>query len=43
MRKTNKYLKKTPNDMEMLHPDFTEEGKEERPGGYVGVSIGLIL
>ena len=27
----------------MLHPDFTEEGKEERPVGHVGVSAGHIL
>ena len=43
MRKTKNYLKKTPTDIETLHPDFTEEGKEDRPAGHVGVSAGLIL
>ena len=37
MRKTKNYLKKTPNDLKILHPDFSEEGKEERPAGHVGV------
>ena len=27
-----------PNDLEKLHPDFSEAGKEERPAGHVGVS-----
>ena len=43
MRKTKNYLKKNPNDIEKLHPDFTEEVKEERPVGHVDVSAGLIL
>ena len=43
MRKTKHYLKKTPNDMKALHPDFTEERKEERPVEHVGVSTGLIF
>ena len=30
MRKTKKYQKKPPNDLEKLHPDFSEEEKEER-------------
>ena len=29
VRKTKNYLK-TSNDLEKLHPDFSEEGKEER-------------
>ena len=37
IRKTKSYLKKNPNDLEKLHPDFSEEGKEERPAGHVGV------
>ena len=37
IRKTKSYLKKNPNDLEKLHPDFPEEGKEERPAGHVGV------
>ena len=37
IRKTTSYLKKNPNDLEKLHPDFSEEGKEERPAGHVGV------
>ena len=34
MRKTKNYLQKTPNDLEKLHQDFSEEGKEERPAAY---------
>ena len=37
IRKTKTYLKKNPNDLEKLHPDFSEEGKEERPAGHVSV------
>ena len=37
MRKTKNYFKKTPNDIEKLHRDFLEEGKEERPVGHLGV------
>ena len=37
MRKTKSYLKKNPNDLEKLHPDFSEEGKGERPARHVGV------
>ena len=37
MRKTKNYLKKTPNGIEKVHPDFSEERKEERPAGHVGV------
>ena len=37
MRKTKNYLKKPPNDLEKLHPNFSEEGKEERPAEHVGV------
>ena len=36
MRKTKNYLKQT-NDNEKLHPDFSEEGKKEKPAGHVGV------
>ena len=32
-RKTKNYVKKTPNVFEKLHPDFSEEGKEERQLG----------
>ena len=28
-KQTKNYLKKTPNDLEKLHPDFSEEGTEE--------------
>ena len=31
-RKTKNYLKKTPNDLDKLHPDFSE-GKEEKQLG----------
>ena len=37
IRKTKNYVKKNPNDIETLHPDFSEEGKEERPAEHVGV------
>ena len=37
MRKIKNYLKKTPNGIEKVHPDFSEERKEERPGRHVGV------
>ena len=37
IRKTKSYLNKNPNDLEKLHPDFSEEGKEERPAGHVSV------
>ena len=37
IRKAKSYLKKNPNDLEKLHPDFSEEGKEERPAGHVSV------
>ena len=30
VRKTKNYLEKTPNNLEKLHPDFSEEGKKER-------------
>ena len=33
MKKAKNYLKKPPNDLKKLNPDFSEEGKEERPGG----------
>ena len=35
MRKTKNYLKQT-HDNEKLHPDFSEEGKKEKPAGHVG-------
>ena len=37
MRTTKNYLKNTRNSIEKIHPDFSEEGKEERPARYVGV------
>ena len=37
IRKTKNCLKKNPNYIEVLHPDFLEEGKEERSAGHVGV------
>ena len=37
IRKIKSYLKKNPNDLEKLNPDFSEEVKEERPAGHVGV------
>ena len=37
MKKAKNYLKKTANDLEKLHPDFSEEGKEETSTGHVGV------
>ena len=37
MRKTKSYLRKNPNGIEKLHPNFSEEGKEKRPAGHVGV------
>ena len=42
--KTRNYLK-NPNDLQKLHPDFSEERKEEMPTGYVGVfcqNLGII-
>ena len=36
MLKTKNYPKKTSNDLEELHPDFSER-KEERPAWHVGV------
>ena len=35
MRKTKNYLKKPPNGIEKIYPDFSEERKEERPAGHV--------
>ena len=29
--------KNPPNDLEKVHPNFSEEGKEERPAEHVGV------
>ena len=43
--KTKDYLKKTPNDLEKLHPDFSEERKERMKAGFVGVfcqNLGII-
>ena len=37
MSKIKNYLKKTPNGIEKVNPDFSEERKEERPGRHVGV------
>ena len=38
MKKTKNYLKKIPNDIEKLHPDFSEERNGEMSAGHVGVS-----
>ena len=48
MKKTKNYLKKPQmaNDLEKLHLDFSEEGKEEMPVGHVGVfcqNLGITL
>ena len=37
MRKIKNYLKKTLNGIEKVHPNFSEERKEETPDGHVGV------
>ena len=37
MRKTNNYLKETKITFEKLHLDFSEELKEEKPAGNVGI------
>ena len=29
MRKTKNYLNNNPNDIEKLHPDFSEDGEEK--------------
>ena len=45
MRETKKLSKKYPNGIEKMHPDFSEEGKGERPAGQVGVfcqNLGII-
>ena len=36
-KKTKNYLKKTQNDLEKLHLDFSEERKKERLAGHVSV------
>ena len=36
-KKTKNYLQNNPNDLEKLHPDFSEEGTEEMSAGHVGV------
>ena len=36
-KKTKTCLKNPPNDLEKLHSDFSEEGKEEMPTGHMGV------
>ena len=36
-KKTKNYLKKPPNDLEKLQPDFSEEENEEMSAGWVGV------
>ena len=33
VRETKNYLKKNPNDLEKLHPDFSEEEKKEKQLG----------
>ena len=41
LRTLSKKLKTTfqnnPNDLEKLHPDFSEEGTEEMSAGHIGV------
>ena len=37
VRKTKNYLQNNPNDLEKLHPDLSEEGKEGRPAGHVSL------
>ena len=37
VKKTKTYLQNNPNDLEKLHPDFSEEGTEEMSAGHVGV------
>ena len=37
VKKTKNYLQNNPNDLEKLHPDFSEEGTEEMSAGHVGV------
>ena len=44
VRKIKIYLKKTLNNLEKLHPDFSKEGREERPARHAGVfcqSLGI--
>ena len=37
VQKTKNYLQNNPNDLEKLHPDFSEEGTEEVSAGHVSV------
>ena len=37
VKKTKNYLQNNPNDLEKLHPDFSEEGTEEMSAGHIGV------
>ena len=37
VKKTRNCLKKPPNDLEKLQPDFSEEGNEKMFAGWVGV------
>ena len=37
VKKAKNYLQNNPNDLEKLHPDFSEEGTEEMSAGHVGV------
>ena len=47
MKKTTKnYIKRIPSDLEKLHPDFSEEGKEEVSAMHPDVScqnLGIIV
>ena len=43
MKNTKNYLNKTPNDLEKLHPGFSEEGREEIPARHVGVSAKILV
>ena len=43
MTKTQKLSYKNWNDIEMLHPDFTEEGKEDTPVRHVDNSTGFFF
>ena len=37
VKKTKNYLQNNPNDLEKLHPHFSEEGTDEVSAGHVGV------
>ena len=37
VKKTKNYLQNNPNDLEKLHPDFSEEGTQKMSAGHVDV------